>query len=209
MIHTVCHAVKYPEIVSEQRKVVRVGRSFWRRRAEQRIEEARDSRELQRASEGEQADGTTARQTPRGGIGGWRSLVEQRIQDGIERGLFDNLKGAGKPLNLDEDALVPEDMRMAFRLLRSNGLAPLWVELNREIRDDLDRLQRFREHVHERWDRTNTVARDHFRRDYISRVHDINGKILNYNILAPSPLVHLRVLILSDELAKFDAAGGP
>jgi DnaJ family protein C protein 28 len=178
--------------------------SFLRRRAEQRLAELQGTSgpETEAAAEPEQEAPKQAR--PRAGTAGWRSLIEQRIQDGIERGLFDNLSGTGKPLNLGEDALVPEDLRMAFRLLRSNGLAPLWVELNKEIRDDIERLGRFREHVQERVERTNAIQWEHRRQEYIRRVEDINAKIVNYNILAPSPQVHLNALIMADELRKFD-----
>ena len=180
-----------------------MGGSFWRRRAEERIRAAQDQGQLEPETTGEERSEKRARPAQHT-AGGWRNLVEQRIQDGIERGLFDNLPGAGKPLKLDDDAFVPEEMRMAFRLLRSNGLAPLWVELNKEIRDDLARLERFRVHVHERRDRTNAIQLEHLRMEYIGRIHDINDKILNYNIIAPSIQVHFRNLILEDELEKFD-----
>ncbi|HZG66486.1 MAG TPA: DUF1992 domain-containing protein [Herpetosiphonaceae bacterium] len=178
--------------------------SFLRRRAERRLTELQQPSDPEPdvAPAEEQPAAKQAR--PRAGTAGWRSLVEQRIQDGMERGLFDNLPGAGKPLNLEEDALVPEDMRMAFRLLRSNGLAPLWVEMNKEIRDDIERLGRFRAHVHSRVARTNPIQWEHLRKEYIRRVEDINVKIVNYNIIAPSVQVHLHALIMSDELRKFD-----
>ena len=184
-----------------------MSQSFWRRRAERRIEEARDHGELDKTADDSDREGPGA-QTAQRRPGNWHNLVEQRIQEGIEQGLFDNLPGAGKPLNLDEDAFVPEDMRMAFRLLRSNGLAPLWVEVNREIRDDLDRLARFRAHVHAHWAVTNPIKQEHLRVEYVGRIRSINEKILNYNILAPSSLVHIQALILDDELAKFDAVEG-
>ncbi len=93
---------------------------------------------------------------------------------------------------------------MAFRLLRSNGLAPLWVELNREIREDIERLARFRVYVQARWEIIHQIQREHHRREFIGRVQEINKKILNYNMLAPSA-VHLGSLILEDELARFDS----
>ena len=179
--------------------------SFLRRRAERRLAEIQQKPTVEEVAHSGEPEQPPAKQVrPRAGAAGWRSLVEQRIQDGIERGLFDNLPGAGKPLNLEEDALVPEDMRMAFRLLRSNGLAPLWVELNKEIRDDIERLERFRAHVQERVARTNAIQWEHRRREYIRRIEDINAKIVNYNILAPSAQVHLHALIMADELRKFD-----
>lgn len=179
--------------------------SFLRRRAERRLAELQQKLDQEAQEPVNESEQVTPRQArPRAGAAGWRSIVEQRIQDGMERGLFDNLSGAGKPLNLEEDALVPEDMRMAFRLLRSNGLAPLWVELNKEIRDDIERLARFRANVRERVAHTNAIQWQHRRNEYIRRVEDINAKIVNYNILAPSVHVHFDALIMADELRKFD-----
>lgn len=62
-------------------------------------------------------------------------LCEQRIGDAMRRGEFDALPGAGRPLELDEDPLVPEDMRMANRILKNAGFAPAEVGLRREIAD--------------------------------------------------------------------------
>ena len=140
----------------------------------------------------------------RRGPGDWQGLVEQRILDGMERGLFDNLPGMGQPLNLDEDRFVPDDLKMAFRMLRSTGLAPLWVDLNREIRADIARLERFREHIHARWSTISAIELAHRRGEYIERITEINSKIVNYNIVAPSSYVHFGTLILDDELARFD-----
>jgi len=48
-------------------------------------------------------------------------LAERKIAEAIERGEFDGLPGAGKPLHLDDDPLVPEELRMAYRILRNAG----------------------------------------------------------------------------------------
>ncbi len=135
----------------------------------------------------------------------WQGLVEQRIQDGMARGLFDNLHGMGRPLNLYDDAFVPDDMRMAFRVLRSNNLAPLWIEVNREIHEDIARLQRMRMTAQQRWPRLTWHQRERLREEYGDRVKEINGKIINYNIMAPSSSVNMGLLLKDDELAAFDA----
>jgi DnaJ homolog subfamily C member 28 len=147
------------------------------------------------------------RARPQGGSAGgtWGGLVEQRILDGMERGLFDNLPGMGRPLNLDEDQFVPEEMKMAFRMLRSTGLTPLWVQVNKEIREDIDRTGRFRLLVQERRDAMSPLEWAHRRREFAARIRDINDKIMNHNILAPSSQVHLPLLRLDEELARFDA----
>jgi hypothetical protein len=130
--------------------------------------------------------------------------VEQRILEGMEQGLFDDLPGAGKPLNLDEDQYVPDDLKMAFRMLRSTGLTPLWVEMNREIREDIARMERFREHIHGKLAEISAIELAHRRREYADRIKDINAKILNYNIIAPSSQVHLGMLLPDEELERFD-----
>ncbi len=46
-------------------------------------------------------------------------LAERKIEEAVARGEFDDLPGAGRPLDLYEDPLVPEEMRMAKRILRN------------------------------------------------------------------------------------------
>lgn len=55
-------------------------------------------------------------------------LAERRIAEAISQGELDGLPGAGRPLDLEEDALVPEDLRMAHRILKNAGLVPREVE---------------------------------------------------------------------------------
>jgi len=61
-------------------------------------------------------------------------IAERRILEAMERGEFDDLPGKGKPLNLeDEDPMVPEELRMAYRMLKNAGLLPPELELRKEI----------------------------------------------------------------------------
>lgn len=60
-------------------------------------------------------------------------LVERRIREARERGEFDNLPGQGKPLVLDDDALIPEDLRVALRILKNAGFVPPEVEALRSL----------------------------------------------------------------------------
>lgn len=66
--------------------------------------------------------------------------IEKQIRDAIERGEFDDLKGSGEPLDLDAYFNTPEDLRMAFALLKSNEFVPEEVELMREIAELKNRL---------------------------------------------------------------------
>lgn len=52
------------------------------------------------------------------------SLVERRLEQAAARGEFSNLPGEGRPLELDDDPLVPADLRIAHRVLKNAGLVP-------------------------------------------------------------------------------------
>lgn len=52
------------------------------------------------------------------------SSIENMIKEAIARGEFDNLSGSGKPLDLDAYFNTPEDLRMAFSMLKSNDFVP-------------------------------------------------------------------------------------
>jgi hypothetical protein len=60
-------------------------------------------------------------------------LAEARIEEAIAQGDLDHLPGAGRPLLLDDDRLVPEAVRNAYRILRNAGLAPPEVVARREV----------------------------------------------------------------------------
>src|SRR5215471_15864838 len=60
-------------------------------------------------------------------------VAENRIREAMAQGQFDNLPGAGQPLNLEEYFSTPEDLRMAYGLLRSAKCVPAEVELLNEV----------------------------------------------------------------------------
>ena len=67
------------------------------------------------------------------------AIAEKKIAEAIARGELDDLPGAGKPLELDDDSNVPEDLRVAYRILKNAGFVPPEVESLREI-GQLERL---------------------------------------------------------------------
>jgi hypothetical protein len=67
------------------------------------------------------------------------AIAEKKIADAIARGELNDLPGEGKPLELDDDANVPEELRVAYRILKNAGFVPPEVESLREI-GQLERL---------------------------------------------------------------------
>lgn len=72
-------------------------------------------------------------------------LAEERIREAQDRGDFDNLPGQGRPLQLDDDSHVPEELRMAYKLLRNGGYLPPEIEERKEIDSLLDLLETCRD----------------------------------------------------------------
>ena len=60
-------------------------------------------------------------------------IAENRIREAMEQGEFDNLPGAGQPLSLEEYFSTPEDVRMAYSILKSANCRPFEVEMLNEI----------------------------------------------------------------------------
>jgi hypothetical protein len=61
-------------------------------------------------------------------------IVERRIAEAIERGDLNDLPGAGRPLALDDDSLVPAELRVAYRIMKNAGYVPDEVWLFAELR---------------------------------------------------------------------------
>jgi len=70
----------------------------------------------------------------------FQKIAERRIQEAIKDGAFDHLPGSGKPLALESDSQVPEDLRMAYKLLRNAGYVPPEITLRKEIAKTEDLL---------------------------------------------------------------------
>jgi Domain of unknown function (DUF1992) len=66
-------------------------------------------------------------------------LAEQKIAEAVSRGELDDLPGAGRPLECDDDPLIAEDLRLAYRMLKNPGFVLPQVQALNEIRD-LERL---------------------------------------------------------------------
>jgi hypothetical protein len=99
------------------------------------------------------------------------SIAERKIREAMERGEFDGLPGKGKPLDLSDEPLVPEELRVAYKVLRNAGYLPPELELHNEI----VRLK----------DLIDAIVDEGERR---ARVRELNVKLLRFNLLKKRPL---------------------
>lgn len=63
----------------------------------------------------------------------FQKIAERRILEAIREGAFDDLPGAGQPLELENDSHVPADLRVAYKILKNAGFVPEEVALRKEI----------------------------------------------------------------------------
>ncbi len=137
----------------------------------------------------------------------WGALAERRIQQAIESGEFDNLSGTGERQGPDEysNPYIKAELRMAYSMLRHNGVLPDWVALANEIESDRERLSRFIEQ-HFAWlsermaalpdlpivrlrQEVERLKAQHNRatRSYRESLNKLNAKINQFNAMVPSP----------------------
>jgi len=67
--------------------------------------------------------------------------IDAIIKNAMERGVFDDLGGKGKPLDLRENPLVAREWRTAYSMLEKEGYALPWMEDRKEIEKDLKEAQ--------------------------------------------------------------------
>ncbi|MCU0848121.1 MAG: DUF1992 domain-containing protein [Spirochaetes bacterium] len=60
-------------------------------------------------------------------------IAERRIQEAIKKGDMDNLPLSGKPLPGDGLENIPQELRMAYKILKNAGLIPEELELKKTI----------------------------------------------------------------------------
>jgi DnaJ family protein C protein 28 len=130
----------------------------------------------------------------------WQSLADERIRRAMERGDFDNLPGAGKPVEIDENPYAGE-RALAFSLLKSHHLLPREIALGKDIDADLARAEQVKDEL--RWKRAQLLgrgmptpaaqkaynaARAKSLARYAALVREARSKTLTLNIIAPAPL---------------------
>jgi len=143
-----------------------------------------------------------------------QDLVENQIQKAQERGDFNNLKGAGKPLQFYENPYEPPELRMAFKILKDHDFAPYWIELGKDI--DFD-LENFRKEVEsfKRYtvmfynEKRSKIALKRYEKKKAQfyfesrlKLEKVNRMITDYNLHCPTFRVGRGNIAVDDEMLK-------
>ena len=76
-------------------------------------------------------------------------IAEQRIAEAMREKDLNSPKWKNKPLPLEDDRFVPEDLKMAYKILKNSGYLPPEIEERKEVKK-LEDLIACTEDEHER-----------------------------------------------------------
>jgi hypothetical protein len=136
----------------------------------------------------------------------WETLIERQIRQAMEGGQFDELPHRGESLPIDENPYAGE-MALGFHVLKNAGVAPPWVEANKEVNELLAKRDAILKRAAS-GPGPSVFARTRDRRALTELVAQANKSIFKVNAEAPTANVHRRLLDLDDELARYEAACG-
>ena len=127
--------------------------------------------------------------------------MERQIREAMDGGAFDDLPYQGERLPLEDDSAAGE-WAMAHRMLRNAGMAPPWIESDKEARRQIAAL----EALMKRAPRVSALSRGRARAELERIVAAANRAIERVNAEAPTDRQHRRPLDLPAEAARLEAA---
>jgi len=137
--------------------------------------------------------------------------IEAIIQNAIDNGVFDNLRGKGKPLNLRDNPLVAKEWRMAYSMLEKEGFALPWMEDRKDIEKE---LQEAKKSLKRTWDwratklaqgEVGALVEGEWRKAqarFSEVVAALNKRIDRYNAQIPSDVFYRPRINFDHEIAE-------
>lgn len=145
-----------------------------------------------------------------------RSVVERKIEEAQKKGLFDDLPGKGRPLDLQKNPYAG-DRALAFELLQNNDYTLPWIAARNDL---LAAVANIRRELAEQWRFHNERLREtphpvqkgalqeEWRR-YVEGLREeiaaLNKEITRVNLSIPVERLEILKLNLNKELQRFGA----
>lgn len=135
-------------------------------------------------------------------------VVENKIKEAIDSGLFDDLPGQGRPLNLHENLHEPAVWRLAYKMLHDHGFTLPWIAERKEIEEALEgalkRLAQAGRDAHptrppDVWARADWQKAQNWFREAVTK---LNRRIRDYNLQAPHVAVQRALVDGEAELGR-------
>lgn len=136
--------------------------------------------------------------------------IDEIIRKAMEEGAFDNLRGTGKPLNLEDNPYIDPSWQLAYHLLKENGFAPSFIEIRKAIDAELAAERANLARAWE-WRQANAAGQDApwveaqwqtALATFTETVQALNKRISNYNISIPLDRFHRQKINMTDEISR-------
>ena len=134
---------------------------------------------------------------------GWQGFIERQIQEAQAQGAFDNLPGHGKPLPPETVNPYEGSSALAHKILKDHGFALEWIELDKELRQELAAARYRLAQSYRRYD-PGTVAWQRAVDRFAEQIAELNAKIDLYNLKTPGMQFQRRRVVLADEIRRLE-----
>jgi hypothetical protein len=133
----------------------------------------------------------------------WETIVDERIRKVIGDGNMSWHPGAGQPFHLESDEHIPEDSRIAYKLMKEQDAVPPWIALAFTLRDKHEKIiqrvtQYAQDYIRRRRDALiagsfvqEQHARDRWKEACQRLREDVgryNSELLDYNLQIPATI---------------------
>jgi hypothetical protein len=111
-------------------------------------------------------------------------IAENKIKEALSEGVFDNLEGYGKPINLETVDSENDENFMANHILSSNRFLPVWLEDRKKLQQEISILL------------DNIKGEDYPSSEKLSAIEQLNRRISGYNLRVPVDSLRLLAVAL-------------
>ena len=135
-------------------------------------------------------------------------IAVQKIEEAINSGAWDNLPGKGQPLNLEEDAHLPEHLRLGHKILRDANVVPEWIAERKSLEAAREKVLNKRANLENKGARQSASKYFEWRKEAREEIETLlrayNRAVLTWSLKAPRHVAPLRAFEIEAELRAFD-----
>ncbi|MBK8987272.1 MAG: DUF1992 domain-containing protein [Chloroflexi bacterium] len=144
------------------------------------------------------------------------NLIDDLIEDGRQQGLFDNLPGKGKPLDLNQNHYAGSQ-QLANSLLKDNQMSPAWLMQRNALQEKIQNFRQKLGRVWQRYEREYHYAQDDGIRSGLiigwdnevrkleAEAVELNKAVESYNLKRPLENLEIYKLRLDEEISRAGA----
>ncbi len=136
-------------------------------------------------------------------------IADRKIREAQEEGSFEQLQGAGEPVDLDRDRHIPPEERLGYRLMRDANMLPDWIELDRSVCRSVEEWRVLRDDFTRRCEGTaeapGAAEAGRFLIESARRLVELNRGIDRLNLMVPLSSRQRGLVHILAELEQLEA----